>query len=65
MTEPKICPVCSGTGIYKNAQPTHISGISSGRICHGCNGKGWVTPEYQPESENKNTEKPRRKFPIF
>ena len=26
-----ICPVCGGKGKYK------------GKICHGCNGRGWVT----------------------
>jgi hypothetical protein len=27
---PEICPVCQGEGKYR------------GKICHGCDGKGWV-----------------------
>uniref|UniRef100_A0A6M3J4Z7 Uncharacterized protein n=1 Tax=viral metagenome TaxID=1070528 RepID=A0A6M3J4Z7_9ZZZZ len=28
----EVCPICSGEGKYKR------------RKCHGCDGKGWVTP---------------------
>lgn len=40
----EICPVCEGTGKYKE----HYNFVSTTnawteKICHGCDGKGWVT----------------------
>lgn len=31
MSHAEICPICKGTGKLEK------------RICHGCDGKGWVT----------------------
>lgn len=48
----QICPVCNGTGKYTvvkyrnpyDLYPFTTSPIEfySERICHGCNGKGWI-----------------------
>ena len=38
-----LCPVCRGTGIYKEYVNYGTSGtLSTERTCHGCGGKGWV-----------------------
>lgn len=44
MKHAEICPVCNGTGLYKEylKEQTTIGPISI-KTCHGCNGKGWVT----------------------
>ena len=42
----EICPVCKGSGIYKEYYDyVHTTGAWSQRTCHGCNGKGWVVIE--------------------
>lgn len=48
----QICPVCNGTGKYivvKYRETHYLYPFStspiefySERICHGCNGKGWI-----------------------
>ena len=44
MNHSEICPVCNGTGLYKEyLDYVSTTGPVSVRTCHGCNGKGWVT----------------------
>lgn len=42
MNHAEICPVCKGSGKYKQ----YGEGLSTisyyETTCHGCNGKGWV-----------------------
>jgi DnaJ-class molecular chaperone len=65
MPDPKVCPICKGTGKLGNEKPTHISGIIREKECHGCGGDGWVEVSSEPE---KPTEKPKwggRPFPMY
>lgn len=41
MTHAEICPVCNGTGRYREVW-NYTSVVYTERQCHGCNGKGWV-----------------------
>lgn len=48
----EICPVCKGTGKYKEYWDYGTSTSASyEHTCHGCNGAGWitVTDDYTPE----------------
>ena len=46
-----ICPVCNGTGKYKEYVNYGTStGAYSEHTCHGCNGKGWVEVQSQSTS---------------
>lgn len=40
----EICPVCHGSGKYKQYDNmNYVSGISYKEVtCHGCKGKGWI-----------------------
>ena len=40
-----LCPVCNGSGAY-NRPPGQGKTNANPQIgvCHGCGGKGWVTP---------------------
>lgn len=39
----EICPVCKGSGKYKEYWDYNTTtGASYEHTCHGCNGKGWV-----------------------
>ena len=43
MSKAELCPVCGGTGKYRekpNGYSTSATSIE--RTCHGCGGKGWV-----------------------
>lgn len=43
MSKIEICPVCNGTGKYKEIYSmnyTYTTYIE--KNCHGCNGKGWI-----------------------
>lgn len=53
----EICPVCKGTGKYKE-YTNYSCSIYSEHTCHGCNGKGWVTinDEQVPYKFNYDTE---------
>jgi len=45
MKHAEICPICKGRGRVPE-DPEWDSGPSpSTRVCHGCNGKGWVEVE--------------------
>jgi DnaJ-class molecular chaperone len=37
----QICPVCNGTGRYKDKLKDSTEATT--RVCHGCNGRGWVS----------------------
>lgn len=41
----EICPVCGGTGIYKEYQ-NYSSWTYMAKTCHGCSGRGWITVPY-------------------
>ena len=43
MNEAQECPVCNGCGKYSSSGWTNATVV----VCHGCNGKGWVTVEQQ------------------
>ena len=48
----EVCPVCKGTGKYKDYTNCNYSAtIYVEKTCHGCAGKGWVTviDDYTPE----------------
>ena len=54
MTHVEICPICNGTGKYREVG-NYTPLVYTERQCHGCNGKGWVVclEEYdflQPEN---------------
>jgi len=46
MTHAEKCPICLGNGILRYIDGIEISGIKlngeAEKICHGCNGKGWI-----------------------
>lgn len=45
MSKADICPVCNGTGKYKeynNYYSYATEPLYCEKVCHGCNGKGWV-----------------------
>jgi len=47
MSHAEICPICKGKGVVL----VDPRGTSNEKVvCHGCNGKGWVTVgvEYPP-----------------
>ena len=44
MAHAEKCPVCSGTGKIRCDPNTAYLGPK--KICHGCNGKGWVEIEH-------------------
>jgi DnaJ-class molecular chaperone len=35
------CPVCNGSG-FVCVNPNQVSDRPEQKICHGCDGKGWV-----------------------
>ena len=37
------CPVCNGVGQLPEGYPYSGSVTNATKICHGCNGKGWIT----------------------
>lgn len=45
----EICPVCQGSGKYREyINYATTTNASYERTCHGCGGKGWVTvSEYE------------------
>jgi len=44
----EICPVCRGSGKYKETwNYGTTTGASYETVCHGCNGKGWVVVDDQ------------------
>lgn len=47
MSEIHKCPICSGSGniycTYGNPLEQQTSTYQPPVICHGCNGKGWVS----------------------
>ena len=51
----EICPVCQGTGRYKEytsfRDKTTIQTYIE-RTCHGCNGKGWISLKQKNKIEN-------------
>jgi hypothetical protein len=53
MTHAEICPVCKGKGYLQEivttdfgrdttSPPSQESSTLTQRVCHGCNGRGWV-----------------------
>jgi len=48
MTHAEKCPVCDGSGKVYDPPGQQITASEQTRPCHGCGGKGWVTPG-QPE----------------
>ena len=44
MAQAIICPVCMGTGKYKECPyPSNATCVNPiERVCHGCGGRGWV-----------------------
>lgn len=36
----EVCPVCKGAG--KFLIPTNLTIPYTERVCHGCNGLGWI-----------------------
>jgi len=51
MAHAEICPVCRGTGKYKDYMDCNYTAtVYIEKICHGCNGSGWVTVGYDDNS---------------
>lgn len=51
-THAEICPICKGTGKYKDySNSNYGTNIYMQTICHGCKGKGWITIEDNIEEE--------------
>ena len=47
MSHAERCPVCEGSGqVYDTWEPGGTAPPK--RICHGCNGRGWVEVGYIP-----------------
>ena len=43
MAHAETCPVCYGAGkIRNNCNPYIIPVGTYNKVCHGCNGKGWI-----------------------
>lgn len=42
MAHAERCPVCGGDGKIGDGQPMTSAGQQM-CVCHGCNGRGWVT----------------------
>ena len=43
MSKAVLCPVCQGAGAVKEyPSPTGTSASPATKVCHGCDGKGWV-----------------------
>ena len=40
-----LCPVCGGAGKYWEQPLAQTTTVAMPRICHGCDGKGWVSLE--------------------
>ena len=42
-THPEICPICKGSGKYREYRD-YVTTISPyfETVCHGCQGKGWI-----------------------
>lgn len=38
----EVCPVCKGTGKYRQYGEGLTSYTYFETVCHGCHGKGWV-----------------------
>lgn len=51
----EICPVCKGTGVYKEYvnYGTSTGGYSE-HTCQGCGGKGWITTVEKSNSQTNN-----------
>ena len=41
MSKAVTCPVCNGTGKYKETYNYSLC-VYAEHTCYGCNGKGWV-----------------------
>lgn len=39
----EICPICRGSGKYKEYDQGLSTYTYIQRTCHGCEGKGWIT----------------------
>lgn len=37
-----LCPVCNGSGEYYKPPGSWSTAPSEVKVCHGCQGKGWV-----------------------
>ena len=46
MKELSLCPVCKGKGMLFVLGIDDETGREEGnKVCHGCEGRGWVSPE--------------------
>lgn len=56
MAHAEICPVCMGKGTYPTARPETSTAVTdTEKVCHGCDGKGWVTVETASKYEIGHT----------
>jgi len=52
--KPYLCPVCGGSGKYWGTTPEQATDTDP-RVCHGCKGRGWVTPVVEPPMRGTHT----------
>lgn len=45
----EVCPLCGGTGLYKEYQ-NYSSITYLSKTCHGCKGKGWISVPNEQKS---------------
>lgn len=45
MSHAEKCPICQGAGTIVKFEYPPATCVTVPTICHGCNGKGWITVE--------------------
>ena len=55
------CPICKGSGIvdcvetYNKSSTVTIGNGLYRRVCHGCDGKGWIVVERKENGRRQST----------
>lgn len=51
MKHAELCPVCKGSGKILQPIDSQCTGVPFSEVCHGCDGKGWVTIKDESEED--------------